>query len=68
MILTQEELIELTNRSRPSAQIKVLRHMCIEHRVRPDGSIVVLRHHVEQVLGGEPYKTSKPKEPNWRAL
>lgn len=52
MILTPEELQQLTGRKRRDAQARVLRHMGIEHRVRPDGSVVVLRAHVDEVLGG----------------
>lgn len=52
MFLTPDELIELTGRKRRDAQAMVLRHMGIEHRVRPDGAVVVLRAHVEQLFGG----------------
>ncbi|MHB1176518.1 MAG: DUF4224 domain-containing protein [Sulfuriferula sp.] len=70
MILTSEELQQLTGRTRRDAQARVLRHMGIEHRVRPDGSIVVLRAHAEQVLGAGKTKaaTEKDFEPNWAAI
>lgn len=69
MILTPSELAELTQRTRKDAQVRVLRFMGIEHRVRPDGSVAVLRSHVEAVLGGGRYTdTSKTREPNWEAV
>lgn len=70
MLLTGDDLRELTNRTHFSSQIKVLRGMGIEHRSRPDGSIAVLRSHVEQVLGGVSQGKRKPKdaEPNWGAM
>ena len=51
MILTTEELVELTRRRRSDAQVRVLRFMGIEHRRRPDGSIAVSRAHVDAMLG-----------------
>ena len=51
MILTPEELAELTGRCRSDAQVRVLRFMGIEHRIRPDGKVVALRSHVDAVLG-----------------
>jgi hypothetical protein len=69
MILTPEELAELTRRTRKDAQVRVLRFMGIEHRVRPDGSVAVLRSHVEAVLGGGRYtEMSKQHEPDWSAV
>jgi hypothetical protein len=71
MILTSDELVELTERRRSSSQVKVLRFMGIEHRVRPDGSVAVLRAHVEATMGGggaTVEKKQKPFEPNWAAL
>ena len=65
MFLTAEEIAELTKRTRPSAQVKVLRALGIEHRQRPDRSIIVLRAHVEHLLGGvAPAKVRKPAELN----
>ena len=40
--LTPSDLQALTQRQRPSAQIKQLEAMGIEYRMRGDGSIVVL--------------------------
>lgn len=52
MLLTAEEVRELTGMQRPSAQARALQSMGIECRRRPDGSVVVLRAVVEAVLGG----------------
>ncbi len=59
--LTEDEISALTGRLRSDAQVRVLRFMCIEHRIRPDGKVVVLRAHVDSVMGGTP-KTSHPKK------
>lgn len=61
MFLTQHEIAELTGKERPSAQIRALRLMGIEHRRRPDGSVAVLRAHVEQVFGMGAPSTFKRK-------
>ena len=69
IILTKDELRELTQRNHCRAQVVVLRHMGIEHRIRPDGSVVVLRAHVEHLLGGrEPSASPQDVEPDWSAL
>lgn len=66
MFLTPDELAELTHKQRPAAQIRALRAMGVEHRVRPDGKPVVLRAHVEALLGAG--KTPRPRaEPDWSA-
>lgn len=69
MILSRQELIELTGRTRKDAQVRALRFMGVEHKVRPDGSVAVLRVHVEHVLCGQVYdKLKKNIEPNWSAI
>lgn len=70
MFLTPEELRELTDKRVRPAQVRVLRAMGIEHRVRPDGSVVVLRSHVEKLLGGDTKQSKKAPdiEPDWGAL
>lgn len=69
MFLTDDELAELTGRTRRPAQIKQLRGMCIQHLIRPDGCIVVLRSHVEGLLGGaQETKVQTPTLPDWDAL
>ncbi|VVE10664.1 hypothetical protein PTE30175_02545 [Pandoraea terrae] len=49
--LTQDEVRELTGRTKFKSQDHVLSVLGIEHKVRPDGSMIVLRAHVEQLLG-----------------
>jgi hypothetical protein len=51
MFLRQEEVMDLTNQQRPAAQVRALRAMGIEYRIRPDGTVAVLRTHVEHLLG-----------------
>ena len=51
MFLRNEEIVALTNRQRSAAQVRALRTMGIEHRVRPDGTVAILRSHVEYLLG-----------------
>lgn len=53
MILTPDELAALTGKVRRDAQVRALRFMGIDHKVRPDGTVAVLRSHAEKVLGGE---------------
>jgi hypothetical protein len=67
LTLTDTELADLTRRSRPSAQIRVLRHLGIEHRTRPDGSVVVDRLHYESLVGakGAVAPPARPKAINW---
>lgn len=69
MFLSDAELVALTGKARHSAQLRALRSMGIEHRVRPDGSLAVSRSHVEGLLGGAAGdKVTPPKQPNWDAL
>jgi hypothetical protein len=69
VILTYDEIVALTGRRRKDAQLRVLRFMGIEHRVRPDGTVAVLRAHVEHELGGDARdKVKKEIEPDWSAL
>jgi hypothetical protein len=64
LCLTDDELAQLTGKSRPSAQIKALRYMAIDHKRRPDGSIVVLRNQLGDPCA-ESTVTMKRTEPNW---
>ncbi|RRW90630.1 DUF4224 domain-containing protein [Pandoraea apista] len=68
LTLSENELRELTQRQKYTAQVKVLRAMGIEHRIRPDGTVAVLRSHLENLMGGA-RKTRKETEwlPNWSA-
>lgn len=47
MILEPGEIQVLTQRKRPAWQARVLDHLGIPYRTRPDGSLVVLKVHVE---------------------
>lgn len=71
MFLTDEELSGLTGRKRRDAQVRALRFMGIEHRLRPDGSVAVLRAHVEDMFGlaltGQSEATAE-MEPDWSAI
>jgi len=51
LLLTQEEIAELTQKRWRSQQAAVLRGMGIEHRIRPDGSLAVLRTHITRLFG-----------------
>lgn len=62
MILTQEQISELTGRRRRDAQAKVLRYMGIEFRQRPDGSLAVSQAHVDAVLGAPAHGKAKEFE------
>lgn len=68
--LTDEEVQSLTNRKVRPSQVKVLKAMGIEHKVRPDGSVAILRNHITKVFDGS-IETNKPKKqavPNWDAM
>ena len=64
LCLTDDELTQLTGKTRPSAQMKALRYMAIDHKRRPDGSIVVLRNQLGDPCS-EHTPTKKRTEPNW---
>lgn len=70
IVLTQDEIEALTGRHRKDAQVKALRYMGIEHRVRPDGSIAVLKAHIDLLLGGTVANHSRQRSqsPNWAAI
>lgn len=70
MFLGTDELIELTHRRRSDAQVRTLREMGIEHRLRADGSVAVLRAHVETLFGATQTSQTREQtlEPNWSAM
>jgi len=70
MFLSPDELIELTGRRRRDAQVKVMRHMGIQHRIRPNGSLAVLKSHIEKQFDGREIDgiANKRIEPNWSAV
>lgn len=51
VVLTHEQLVELTHRKRPSAQMRALRSMGTESAERPDGTQVVSREGIAARLG-----------------
>lgn len=68
LTLSPDELKELTHKQKPSAQVRALRAMGIEHKVRPDGSVAVLRSHVDAQMGAPKQSAAAPAwEPNWGA-
>jgi len=69
MFLTEDEIVELTKKTRHSSQCAVLNALGIVHKVRPDGSLVVARAHANKEFGvAEDKKKPKELEPNWGAL
>lgn len=66
MFLDSDEVAQLTGKRRRDAQVRALRFMGIEHKIRPDGSVAVLRAHVEKQLGeGVVSKTKRKTEPRF---
>ena len=68
MFLSHEELVQLTGRRQSTSQVKALRFMGIEHKIRPDGSVAVLAEHVKDVMGmtsDGPSRKEKEWEPDW---
>lgn len=71
LFLEPSEVKGLTLRVRRHAQVKVLRAIGIEHKVRPDGSLAILRDHVTKAFDGSTSATERrPKSvgPNWTAV
>lgn len=70
LCLTPEEIEDLTQKKRYSAQIRVLRALGIESRPRPDGSVLVDRAHYEEWargFAGKEQRASEKTEPRWNA-
>lgn len=63
MILTDEEIAQITHKVRPKAQAKALAVMGFEFKFRPDGTLVVSREHAEMVLSGVRPQSRKTKKP-----
>lgn len=53
MFLTPLEITQLTGKKRRPAQVRVLRFMGIEHRVRPDASLIISRDYMTKLLDGD---------------
>jgi hypothetical protein len=69
LLLTPEEIYQLTHKRRYSAQVRALQVMGIEYRVRPDRTLAIHRAHIGIVLGaattrGAPQPQMRT-EPNW---
>jgi hypothetical protein len=69
-ICTEDELVQLTGRVRPSAQIRVLNQLGVDHVRRPDGRVLVHRDAVRQLLGLGARKSPDEQgpQPDWEAL
>lgn len=67
--LTKEEIIKITGRKKPSAQIKYLRSQGFTVIPRADGTPLISRTHFEAMMGGSHY-SSKPQnfEPNFTSF
>lgn len=64
MFLSTEELVELTGKKHKPAQIRALRFMGIEHRIRPDGSLAVYKSHIDKEFAGLQTEKTTPKLPH----
>lgn len=51
IVLSPQDLVDYTTKERPSAQARVLDHMGIPYKPRPDGSLAVLWIHIEGLVG-----------------
>lgn len=69
MFLSEDEIRQMTNRIKRSAQAKMLRSLGIVFKIRADGTLLVLRSHVEKEMGDAPTGKKKAAEfqPNWSA-
>lgn len=62
MFLTENEIIELTQRRYRNAQVQAITQMGIDHKVRPDGSVTILREHIQKMFSGETVETKRRKK------
>lgn len=66
MFLTPEEITELTGRKTRPAQVRVIKALGLNHRIRPDGFPVILQEHVKKQFDGMTQDSvNKESEPNW---
>lgn len=63
ILLSRDELAELTGKATPAAQARVLDAIRVPYLKRPDGSIIVSRVVVETVLGQQAaqQRTGRPQ-------
>jgi len=66
VILSPDELIEITGKSRPKAQAAVLAALGIPAKSRPDGSLVVLRVAAQVALGHHEATAPREQRPQLR--
>lgn len=66
MILSPDDLVELTGKAKPRSQATVLDALGIPHRQRPDRSLVVLRVAVQVALGHHEAVTHHQSRPQLR--
>lgn len=63
--LTEDEIVEITGKKRPSAQLRELNRLMIDAKQRGDGKVIVFR----QSLPSADYsRKPKPVQPNYDAL
>jgi hypothetical protein len=67
LVLSPEELVELTQKTRFKAQAKVLAALGVPFQVRPNGSLVVYLE-VAKVLGGVTQHPTPQPAPQLRLL
>lgn len=68
MFLNNEQLRNLTNKQRPTAQARELLRLGIKHGIRGDGSIVVMETAVDAVLGPGTAARLRKSAPNFGAV
>ncbi len=68
MFLSSEEIINLTGRTRPTAQIRWLRANGFETLQRADGLPLVLRSAIENRMSYTLRRQQKESQPNWSTL
>lgn len=68
MLLTPDDLVELTGKRRSAGQREVLTALGIAYRIRPDGTLAVLRVVAELALGhnGNATTQNRPASPRLR--
>lgn len=68
--LSDAEVCQLTKKMRRSAQVRALRFMGVEHRIRSDGTVLISRSHIEKILDGDSSSVRflDEREPNWEAM
>lgn len=67
LVLSDIEVIELTRKRRPAAQVRALRHLGINHKQRADGSVMIARSHFDGLFGEatSSIMLAKRTEPDW---